>query len=126
MPLDVRLKHLIGLVGEIRPKPLSYVIPVVGMTSPMTAVVIYRCTVDRPGLRRDAEHFRGRRLGAWGVRVPGSPGETRNVITWQLMSSSGTRTKGRRPLQSPAGVPAGGPVASLTILDGREPLKVQL
>jgi hypothetical protein len=35
MPLDVRLKHLIGLVGEILPKPLAYAIPVVGMYQPM-------------------------------------------------------------------------------------------
>jgi hypothetical protein len=33
MPLDVRLKHLIGLVGEIRPKPLIYAIPAIGITS---------------------------------------------------------------------------------------------
>src|SRR3984885_15519589 len=48
MPLDVRLKHLIGLVGEILPKPLIYVIPVVGMINPMKAVVIYRCTSRSP------------------------------------------------------------------------------
>jgi hypothetical protein len=34
MPLYVRLKHLIGLVGEIRPKLLFYAIPVVGMYQP--------------------------------------------------------------------------------------------
>jgi hypothetical protein len=33
MPLDVSLKHLISLVGEIHPKPLIYVILVIGMTS---------------------------------------------------------------------------------------------
>ena len=39
MPLDVRLKHLIGLVGEIRQKPLIYAIPVVGMNHLVKAVV---------------------------------------------------------------------------------------
>lgn len=70
MPLDVRLKHLIGLVGEIRPKPLTYVIPVVGIDQPGEnggQIPMYK--VDRPGLR-GAEHFQGRRLGAWDARVP--------------------------------------------------------
>jgi hypothetical protein len=95
MPLDVRLKHLIGLVGEIRQKPLIYAIPVVGMNHPDESgghVPMYRSIAQGCGAVQNTSRDVGWVHGTLGF--PRNHAGAGNVITWQLKSSSGTRTKG--------------------------------
>src|SRR5580693_260733 len=109
MPLDVRLKHLIGLVGEILPKPLIYVIPVVGMNQLGESggqTPMYRSIVQGCGAVRTLQGTSAGCVGPLGfARNQAGVG---NVIRLATQVIARTRTKGRRPSESPAGVPADG------------------